>query len=81
MNTAHVPRPPAVAEIKKSAWKRAPPVNSPNAEKVEEIRGLVYFARTMGRGMAISISRRVCMEAKLDGRSPRKLHRLVHVTP
>jgi hypothetical protein len=81
MNTEHVPRPPVVAEIKKSAWKRAPPVNSPNAETVEEIRGLVYFARTVGRGMAIFISRTVCMEAKLDGKLPRKLHRLVHVTP
>jgi hypothetical protein len=81
MNTEHVPRPPAVAEIKKSAWKRAPPVNSPNAETVEEIRGLVYFARTVGRDMAIFISRTVCMEAKLDGKLPRKLHRLVRVTP
>jgi hypothetical protein len=81
MNTEHVPRPPAVAEIKKSAWKRAPPVNSPNAETVEEIRGLVNFARTVGKGMAIFISRTVCMEAKLDGKLPRKLHRLVRVTP
>ncbi len=80
MNTEHVPRPPAVAEIKKSAWKRAPPINSSDAESVEEIRGLINFARTVDRGMAISISRRVCMEAKLDGKLPRKLHRLVHST-
>jgi hypothetical protein len=81
MNTEQVPRPPAVAEIKKSAWKRAQSVNSPNAETVEEIRGLINFARTVGRGMAIFISRSVCMEAKLDGKLPRKLHRLVRVTP
>jgi len=52
--------------IKKSAWKGVPPINSPNAETVEEIRGLVNFARTVGRGMAIFISRTACMEAKLD---------------
>ena len=67
--------------IKKSAWKGVPPINSPNAETVEEIRGLINFARTVGRGMAIFISRTVCMEAKLDGKLPRKLHRLVRVTP
>jgi len=81
MNTEHVPRPPAVAEIKEKRVERAPPVNSPNAETVEEIRGLINFARTVGRGMAIFISRTVCMEAKLDGKLPRKLHRLVRVTP
>jgi len=41
MSTEYVPRPPAVTEIKKSAWKRAPPINSPNAETVEEIRDLI----------------------------------------
>ncbi len=61
--------------------ERAPPINSSDAETVEEIRGLINFARAVDRGMAISISRRVCMEAKLDGKSPRKLHRLVHVAP
>jgi hypothetical protein len=59
----------------------APPINSSDAETVEEIRGLVNFARTVDRDMAISISRGVCTEAKLDGKSPRKLRRLVHVTP
>jgi len=71
---------PQSRRLRKSAWKRAPPINSPNAETVEEIRGLVNFARTVGRGMAIFISRRVCMEAKLDGKLPHKLHQ-VHVTP
>ena len=55
MNTAHVPRPPAVAEIMKSARKGAPSINSPNAETVLEICGLVDFARTVGRGMDIFI--------------------------
>jgi hypothetical protein len=72
---------PQSRRLRKSAWKRAPPINSSDAETVEEIRGLVNFARTVDRGMAISISRRVCMEAKLDGKLPHKLHHLVHVTP
>ena len=80
MNTAHVPRPPAVAEIKKSAWKGAPSINSPNAETVVEICGLVNFARTVGRDMYIFIGRKVRIEATLDGKRPRKLYRLVHVT-
>ena len=72
---------PQSRRLRKSAWKEAPSINSPNAETVEEIRGLINFARTVDRGMAIFISRTVCMEAKLDGKLPRKLHRLVHVTP
>jgi hypothetical protein len=51
MNTAYVPRPPAVAEIKKSAWKGAPSINSPNAETAVEVCGLVNFARTVDRDM------------------------------
>jgi hypothetical protein len=74
MNTAHVPRPSAVAEIKKSAWKGAPSINSPNAETVVEICGLVNFARTVGRDMDIFIGRKVRIEAKLDGKRPRKLY-------
>jgi hypothetical protein len=70
----------AVAEIKKSAWKGAPSINSPNAETVVEICGLVNFARTVGRDMDIFIGRKVRIEAKLDGKRPRKLYRLVHVT-
>jgi len=70
MNTAHMPRPPAVAEIKKSAWKGAPSIDSPNAETVVEVCGLVNFARTVGRNMDIIIGRKVRIETKLDGNAP-----------
>jgi hypothetical protein len=57
-----------------------PPINSSNAEAVKRFAAWLNFARTVGRGMAIFISRTVWMEAKLDGKRPSKLHRLVHVT-
>jgi hypothetical protein len=37
---------------------------------VEEIRGLVNFARTVDRDMDIIIGRKVRIETKLDGNAP-----------